>query len=346
MSNTFYNLTPDRVIEAVEKSGFSVTGHYMVLNSYENRVYDLKLENESHIIVKFYRPGRWSFGQIQEEHQFLFDLAEDEISVCAPLTFSDGNTIHEAENIFFSIWPRTGGRIPEELSDTDIKNIGRLLGRIHNNGSSKESMYRLKLTGEAYGINSLKYLTENNFLPSNCINKYSEAVNEIVKVYNSLIINVPFHRIHGDCHLGNLLKRDDSFFFLDFDDFLVGPAVQDIWMLISSRDNNLQRELSLFLQGYREFRDFENSWLKLIEPLRGLRYINYAAWIARRWDDPAFPQIFPHFGTEEYWIKETSDLQDQVKIIYSDESLKNEFHTEIPEKEKELTNKDFFWDME
>jgi len=346
MSNTFYNLTPDIVIDAVEKSGFSVTGHYMVLNSYENRVYDLKLEEDSHIIVKFYRPGRWSLEQIMEEHQFLFDLADDEIPVCAPLKFSDDKTVHSAEGIYFAIWPRTGGRIPEELTDSDMISIGRLLGRIHNNGASKEIKYRLKLTGEAYGLNSLNYLTENNFLPSNCIKKYSDAVNEIVTVYNSLITDVPFHRIHGDCHLGNLLKRDEAFYFLDFDDFLVGPAVQDIWMLVSSRDSNSQRELNMFLQGYREFRHFENSWLKLIEPLRGLRYINYAAWIARRWKDPAFPQIFPHFGTEEYWQKETSDLQDQVKIIYSNESIKNEFQTESPEMEKELTNKDFFWDME
>jgi Ser/Thr protein kinase RdoA (MazF antagonist) len=346
MSNSFYNLTPDRVIEAVEKSGFSITGHYMVLNSYENRVYDLKLEDDTHIIVKFYRPGRWTLEQIREEHQFLFDLSDDEIPVCTPLTFSDGKTIHEAEGVFFAIWPRTGGRIPEELTDSDMISIGRLLGRIHNNGASKEIEHRLKLTGEAYGFNSLKYLTENSFLPAQCIKRYSEAVNEIVTIYNSLIPDVPFHRIHGDCHLGNLLKRDEAFFFLDFDDFLVGPAVQDIWMLLSSRDNNSQRELNLFLQGYREFRDFENSWLKLIEPLRGLRYINYAAWIARRWNDPAFPQIFPHFGTEEYWEKETSDLQDQVKIIYSNELIKNELKIEEPGKEKELTNKDFFWDME
>jgi len=348
MSNSFYTLTPDRVIEAVENSGFSVTGHYMVLNSYENRVYDLKLEDDTHIIVKFYRPGRWSLEQIQEEHQFLFDLEADEVTVCAPLRFSDGNTIHNADGIFFAIWPRTGGRIPEELTDDDMMNIGRLLGRIHNNGSAKKSDYRLRLTGETYGINSLKYLTENNFLPSNCVKKYSDAVNEIVKVYDSLSLEVPFHRIHGDCHLGNLLKRDNVFFFLDFDDFLTGPAVQDIWMLISSRDKDSQRELNLFVEGYREFRNFETSWLKLIEPLRGLRYINYAAWIARRWDDPAFPQIFPHFGTEEYWANETSDLVDQVELIHSINSISNksEIETVNKEKKEELTNKDFFWDME
>jgi len=348
MSNSFYNLTPDRVIEAVEKSGFTLTGHYMVLNSYENRVYDLKLEDDTHIIVKFYRPGRWSLEQIQEEHQFLFDLEADELTVCAPLKFSDGKTIHDADGIFFAIWPRTGGRIPEELSDIDMMNIGRLLARIHNNGSAKDCKHRLRLTGETYGINSLKYLIDNSFLPSNCIKRYSDAVNEIVKIYDSLTPGIPFHRIHGDCHLGNLLHRDGSFFFLDFDDFLMGPAVQDIWMLISSRDKDSQRELNLFVEGYREFRNFETSWLKLIEPLRGLRYINYAAWIARRWDDPAFPHIFPHFGTEEYWIKETSDLAEQVDIIYSSDKEISELRPETDkiEKDKELTNKDFFWDME
>ncbi len=346
MSNSFYNLTPDRVIAAVEKSGFSLTGHYMVLNSYENRVYDLKLEDDSHVIAKFYRPGRWTIDQIREEHRFLLDLAEDEIPVCAPIKFSDGTTVHEAEGIFFAVWPRTGGRIPEELSDNDMMNIGRLIARIHNNGAAGKSDHRLRLTGETYGLNSLKFLIDNNFLPDNCIKRYSDAVNEIVNVYNTLSADIPFHRIHGDCHLGNLLKRDGSFFFLDFDDFLTGPAVQDIWMLVSTRDENSERELNLFLEGYREFREFENSWLKLIEPLRGLRYINYAAWIARRWNDPAFPHIFPHFGTDEYWMKETADLVDQAGIVLSGQSVKNESQTGTSEKEKELTNRDFFWDME
>lgn len=346
MTKSFYDLTPDRVIQTVEKSGFNLTGHYVVLNSYENRVFDLRLDDNSHIIAKFYRPGRWSLDQILEEHQFLSDLSEDEIPVCAPLKFSDGRTVHETEGIFFSVWPRTGGRIPEELTDSDMISIGRLLGRIHNNGSSREVKQRLKLTGETYGIQSLKFLTENSFLPANCIKRYTEAVHEIVDAYNSLLPGVPFHRIHGDCHLGNLLKRDEAFFFLDFDDFLSGPAVQDIWMLISSRDSNSKRELDLFLQGYREFRDFDNSWLNLIEPLRGLRYINYAAWIARRWQDPAFPHIFPHFGTEEYWEQETSDLQDQVKIINSGDINPDKQKQSAQESERELTNKDFFWDME
>jgi Ser/Thr protein kinase RdoA (MazF antagonist) len=348
MNYPFYNLTPDKVIDAVELNGFSVTGHYMVLNSYENRVYDLKLEDDSHIIVKFYRPNRWSLEQIKEEHEFLFDLDNDEITVCIPLKFPDGESVHSYDGIFFTVWSRTGGRIPEELSDYDMINIGRLIARIHNNGAARMFKHRLRLSGESYGIKSLQFLLDNNFLPTHCITRYSDAVNEIVKIYDSLIKDVPFHRIHGDCHLGNLLKREETFFFLDFDDSLIGPAVQDIWMLTSSRTDDINRELNLFLEGYREFRHFENSWLKLIEPLRGLRYINYAAWIAKRWDDPAFIQIFPHFGTEEYWESETADLEDQLEIINTELSEGNKIDSDkkSKSKEKELTNKDFFWDME
>lgn len=348
MNHSFYSLTPDRVIDAVEKSGFSLTGHYMVLNSYENRVYDLMQENGSGLIAKFYRPGRWTSEQLLEEHQFLADLEKDEIPVCAPLIFSDGTTLHEADGIFFSVWPKTGGRIPEELSDDEMVSIGRLIARIHNNGFSKQAEYRSRLTGEAYGLESLKFLTENNFLQGSCSARYSAAAREIVSAYDRMSAEVPFHRIHGDCHLGNLLNRSGYFFFLDFDDFVTGPAVQDIWMLLSTRDPDYSREVRLFLSGYREFRNFESSWLKLIEPLRGLRYIYYAAWIARRWDDPAFPAIFPHFGTPDYWEKETADLEDQVEIVYSKFSGNGNVlsSTEKEKEEKVLTNKDFFWDME
>ncbi len=347
MSSSFYTLTPDRVIAAVEKCGFSPTGHYMVLNSYENRVYDLMLEDESHVIVKFYRPGRWNREQIAEEHKFLHELAADEITVCAPLAISGEETVMDSDGIFFAVWPRTGGRIPEELTNHDRRNIGRLVARIHNNGAASDSPRRLRLTGEVYGTKPLRYLAENNFLPAHCVKRYTDAVKEVVNIYSKLSADVPVHRIHGDCHMGNLLQRDGIFFFLDFDDFLTGPAVQDIWMLASSRGEDSIPELEVFLEGYREFRYFDSSWLKLIEPLRALRYINYAAWIARRWDDPAFPQIFPHFGTVDYWERETSDLEDQVDIIYSgDASMSGHKHEKHKPEEKELTNKDFFWDMD
>ncbi len=347
MSSLFYTLTPDIVIKAVEDNGFITSGHYMALNSYENRVYDLRLEDGDHIIVKFYRPGRWTKEQILEEHSFLDDLNKSEIPVCSPLPFPDGGTLRETEGIYFAIWQRTGGRIPEELSDDELLNLGRLIGRIHNSGSAKQAEHRIRLCSETYALKPLEFLLENDFLPQHIRGRYSNAVREIADIYNSLSINVPVHRIHGDCHPGNLLKGVNGFFFLDFDDFLTGPAVQDIWMLIQSRDEEGLRQRDLLISGYREFRDFEHSWLQLIEPLRALRYIHYATWIAKRWVDPAFPQIFPQFGTDRYWEEETIDLEDQINFIYSGgDNLPERLGKSEATEEKELTNKDFFWDLE
>jgi Ser/Thr protein kinase RdoA (MazF antagonist) len=349
MNNFFYHLTPDVVIRAIEQSGFEPTGHCLALNSYENRVYDLMLEDGSHVVSKFYRPGRWSPEQILEEHDFLLELKEDEVPVCAPMRLSDGKTLHQTEGIYYAIWPRTGGRVPDELNDQELQIVGRLCARIHNNGAAKKPVHRIELTGETYGLKPLAFLEERNFLPPHCKARYAGAVKEIVEIYETLRADVPFHRIHGDCHLGNLLHGSEGLFFLDFDDFLSGPAVQDVWMLVPARDSEGLRQRAVFLEAYRQFREFDASWLRLIEPLRSLRYIRYAAWIAQRWDDPAFPAAFPHFGTVQYWENETADLEDQLEFFHA--------HTDdIPdavrrpdqkeEEQKELTNKDFFWDWE
>lgn len=348
-SDFFFHLTPDIIIKAIEVSGLEPTGHCMALNSYENRVYDLRLEDGTHVVSKFYRPGRWTREQILEEHEFLRELKEDEIPVCAPLPFPDGITLHEIEGILYAIWPRTGGRVPDELSDEVLGMLGRLLARIHNMGAVKKAPHRISLTGGTYGLEPLAFLEENNFLPSHCRERYAGAVKKIVEIYESLRADVPFQRIHGDCHLGNLLHGSEGWFFLDFDDFLTGPAVQDVWMLVPARDREGLRQREIFLEAYRQFRDFETSWLRLIEPLRALRYIRYAAWIARRWDDPAFPAAFPHFGTVSYWEEETADLEDQLDYIYSNsQDLPGGVpKPEGPAEEKpELTNKDFFWDWE
>ncbi len=348
-SNFFFHLTPDVVIKAVEASGFEPTGHCMALNSYENRVYDLKLDDGSHVVSKFYRPGRWSREQIAEEHNFLLELRDDEIPVCAPLHFSNGETIHEIEGIYYAVWPRTGGRAADEFSDGQLQTLGRLLARIHNMGSVKDAPYRIELSGEKYGLQPLSFLEENNFLPAHCKDRYANAVKEIVEIYETLRQDVPFHRIHGDCHLGNLLYGNEGWFFLDFDDFLTGPAVQDVWMLVPARDEEGLRQRDVFLEAYRLFRGFDSSWLRLIEPLRALRFIRYAAWIAKRWDDPAFPAAFPHFGTVSYWEDETADLEDQLEYFYSSNNDLPENimrPEENNEEEKELTNKDLFWDWE
>ncbi len=342
----FYRLTPELVLAAAEQAGYSTTGHCLALNSLENRVYDIRLESGEHVVVKFYRPGRWSQEQIQEEHDFLFDLQAQEIPVCAPLRFPDGSTLHKADGIFFAVWPRTGGRAPDELSDEQLEILGRLLGRIHNAGGGRQTRFRLELNESTYGENDLAHLLEGDFITPVCRARYEAAARKTIDAYRTLAVGVPLHRIHGDCHLGNLLHGDAGWFFLDFDDFVIGPAVQDIWLLVPARDQEGLRQRSIFIQAYRQFREFDESWLRLIEPLRSMRYIHYAAWVARRFEDPAFPAAFGHFGTEEYWAGETADLEDQVALFDRANPGLFAAHASVEAPAEEMTNADFFWDWE
>ncbi|MBU1219352.1 serine/threonine protein kinase [Myxococcota bacterium] len=342
-SDLFYSITPDIVITSAERAGFKPTGHCMTLNSYENRVYDLKMENGQHFVLKFYRPNRWSKEQILEEHEFLYELQDNEIPVCAPIKFQDNTSIKEIEGIFYAIWPRTGGRSSAEFSDTDLEILGRYVARIHNTGASKKSSARIQLNESTYGSNPLDFIIQNNFLPIHLEKRYTTAANELMDIYKKLKEGIPVHRIHGDCHPGNLLNGTEGWFFLDFDDFLTGPAVQDCWMLFSDRDVEGIRQRRIFIDAYRQFREFDEKWFSLVEPLRALRYIHYSGWVAKRWSDPAFKTAFSWFGNDDYWERETIDLEKQLQYIYD--------NTEIlsgctKEPEKELTNKDFFWDME
>ncbi len=237
----------------------------------------------------------------------------------------------------------------DEFTDQQLLMLGRLIARIHNTAASRDAVYRRTLSGDSYGRQPLQFLLNNNFLPEQCRERYTAVVHAIANIYDSLSRNVPYHRIHGDCHQSNLLSGDAGFFFLDFDDFLTGPAVQDLWMLVPVTDREGLRQRQVLLEGYRQFRDFDTSWLRLVEPLRALRYIHYSAWIARRWEDPSFPKIFPHFGTDSYWEDETADLERQLELIHTFEETSAHLYThdsvEIEEND-ELTNKDFFWDWE
>lgn len=347
MSEFFFRLTPDWVLRAVEAGGFLPTGHCSALNSLENRVYDIRLEDESHVVAKFYRPGRWSKGAISDEHDLLFALREAEISVCVPLRFPDGETLHSVEGIWYAVWPRTGGRAPDELSDAQIAILGRLLARIHNVGAVRSAEHRRTLGADVLVREPLKILAEGDFVPPSYGARYRSAAERIADIYEERSRDVPLHRIHGDCHLGNLLYGREGYFFLDFDDFMMGPAVQDVWMLIPGRDREGERQRELLIDAYRQFRDFDSGWLALVEPLRAMRFIHYAAWIARRWEDPAFPPTFPHFGTEEYWERETRDLEDQLaRVEGGAASSSTGKRGEDPSAEPaELTNEDFFWDL-
>lgn len=332
INESFFHLDLDQILNCIEATGLNPTGHCLALNSLENRVYRIGIEqpeddeignvklstgNLSSVVVKFYRPGRWTKEQIQEEHDFLFELEEAEIPVLTPIVAQNGETIHSGfinpedrtHPIYYTIWPTLRGRIVEEFSEEDLPSIGRLLARIHNIGSSEKAKHRISLDIENYGRPALKYILENDFLTSHSMKRYESITEKIFQAYQEHSVGIPKIRIHGDCHKGNLLRNGDEFTFLDFDDFMTGIPVQDLWMLLPFGEPETEYQIQLFMEGYREFRDFDEHWFQAIEPLRGIRYIYYSAWIARRWEDPAFKNAFPHFGTESYWEKEIRDLE-------------------------------------
>ena len=345
MSDFFFELTPDRVLAAIEAGGFAPTGNCSPLTCLENRVYDVRLEDGSHVVVKFYRPGRWSREAILDEHRFLSELRGVEIPVCAPLAFPDGDTLHDVEGIHYAVWPRTGGRSPDEFSDEQVAIVGRLIARIHNLGAAGGAEHRRQLDSANSALEPLALLEDRGFLPPECQRRYRQAVEEVAALYDAWSEGVPLHRIHGDCHAGNLLNGAEGWFFLDFDDFVIGPAVHDVWMLLPGRDSEGARQRSLFIDAYRQFRDFDTTWLRLVEPLRAFRFVWYAGWIARRWEDPAFPATFPHFGSLEYWERETRDLEEQVeRLLREGEDVPPGLRRE-GEPEPELSNEDIFWDL-
>lgn len=323
----FYEITPERILEAVESAGVRCSGRVMALNSMENRVYEVEIvlpqgykpksPSERFRVVKFYRPARWTKEQILEEHQFLFDLVEYEIPVVAPLLFEDGTSLKETAGIFFTIFPKIGGRSPDELNDDALQRVGRLLARMHGAGRAKTAKNRVTLSTDTYGLNNLAYLIDQKILPDNVADSYKKTVEEICKISSPWFKEAKFHRIHGDCHLGNLLWNDAGPFWVDFDDMVTGPAVQDLWLLVPGRDELAKEKLDLLLQGYEQMNQFDRKSLRLIEPLRALRFVHFSAWISKRWSDPAFPRSFPNFGTAKYWQDQLIDLREQLSLINS-----------------------------
>lgn len=325
----FYQLTPERILDAVESStGLRCTGRAMALNSMENRVYELEIEldeapvnpSERFLIAKFYRPGRWSEAQIRDEHNFLHDLAELEIPVVAPKRFVDGDTLHKLKDaeIHYAVFAKVGGRSPDELSDDQLAQVGRLLARIHNVGAAKAAPHRIVLSPESYGLGNLRQLLEAKIIPPEITAVYKQTVESICNISAPWFAETANIRIHGDCHLGNLLQGRERLFFVDFDDMVMGPAVQDVWLLIPGRDQYAKRQLSVLLDGYTSMRDFDFQSLRLIEALRALRFVHFSAWIGRRWQDPAFPKAFPQFGTQSYWQDQLRDLREQQSILLTD----------------------------
>jgi Ser/Thr protein kinase RdoA (MazF antagonist) len=321
----FQALGPEAALEAAEAAGLRPSGHCAMLRCLENRVYDVRLEDGAHVIVKFYRPGRWSRAAIEDEHRFLFDLRAAEIPACTPLPLASEATgdaarrsVSAREGIYFAVWPRTGGREPEELDDAQLAILGRLLARIHNVGAARVPADRPTLDAATALLDPLDELCERGLLPPHCEERYASAVESVADVYAERLAGVPLLRIHGDCHLGNLLHGREGTFFLDFDDFVVGPAVQDVWVLVPGRDAEGARQRERLLEAYRQFRDFAPRWLGMVEPLRAARFLKISSWIARRWEEAAFRSTFPHFGTPLYWERETRDLEELVERVGGD----------------------------
>lgn len=315
----FFGLEPELILEAAELAGFRPTGRLTQLNSYENRVFEIELEQEpdqkfQKIIAKFYRPGRWSLPCILEEHQFLDDLSAEGMPAVKPISFADQQTILDFQGLMASFFPKQMGKMPDELLEDHFIQIGRRLALLHNVGSQNDFMERPILGEEPQDLYETLDLLKNWVGPE-LQKRYFDAAEQIVQSWYDISQGIPYFRIHGDCHRGNLLlSPGQEFFFVDFDDCQMGPEIQDFWMLISDDDG---QQMQLLEKGYSELRRFPKEQVELIPYLRVIRIINYAAWIAKRWKDPSFPRIFPDFGSYNYWAEETEALERIQGLIHS-----------------------------
>ena len=327
--HAYESLTPDVVLDALEHVGLRGDGRLIALSSYENRVYQVQLEDGSAVVAKFYRPLRWSDAQILEEHDFAHDLMAAEVPVVGPLRLND-KTLHHFGGFSFSVSPRRGGR-PPELDDAEVLEwIGRFLARIHSVGATKAFATRPTLNLDTFALEPKAWLLDNDMVPLDVQSTWTKACQEAI----DLIANFPaltgsqtsetrLIRLHGDCHPGNILWTPTDAaasvgpgpHFVDLDDARMGPAVQDFWMLLSGDRSQRTRQLGALVDGYEQFREFDREELALIEPLRTLRLIHYSAWLARRWSDPTFPVNFPWFGSSDYWQGQVQMLQEQCEAM-------------------------------
>ncbi len=311
-------LTPDKVLTAVESLGMHPDARILALNSYENRVYQVGLEDAAPIIIKFYRPGRWSSDQIMEEHDFAWELADLEIPVVPPLRLDGKNTLYEFEGFSLAAFARCPGRAPELDNMDSLLVIGRFLGRVHLVGAQGKFKHRGEISVQRFAIDSREFLLAYDFLPPSLVSAYESLSRDLINKVSGIFkqaTGVATLRIHGDCHMGNILWHNDAPNFVDFDDTLTGPAIQDLWMMLSGERDQQQGQLLELIEGYNEFHDFHPRELNLIESLRTLRIMHYSAWLARRWQDPAFPHSFPWFNTERYWASHILELREQMALL-------------------------------
>jgi Ser/Thr protein kinase RdoA (MazF antagonist) len=313
----YHDLSPEVVLDAVESTGQRCNGSILALNSYENRVYQVGLEEAAPLVVKFYRPGRWSREAILEEHAFAEELADREIPVVAPERIG-GETLHGHAGFSFAVYPSRGGRWPELDSRDDRRLMGRFIGRLHAVGAVRAFRHRPTLDPHSFGTASRDWLLEREIVPSDLEPAYATLTAELLERIEAAFAALPglrLIRLHGDCHPGNILWTETGAHIVDLDDCRMGPAIQDLWMLVSGDEQALARGLADLIEGYNDFHALDLRELALIEPLRTLRMMHYAAWLARRWSDPAFPRAFPWFAEPRYWERHILELKEQAALL-------------------------------
>ena len=313
----YLQLRPEDIIDAVQSVGHHCDGRLLALNSYENRVYQIGLEDDGFIVAKFYRPGRWSDAAILEEHAFCMELANDEIPVVPPLQ-AGGETLHRRKGFRFALFECRGGRAPELDNMNLLAQVGRLIARIHLRGETADFNHRPTLDIQSFGIDSINYLLDNDFIPADIEAAYTSTCEDLLAAVTNCFEaagSTRRLRIHGDFHPGNVLVAGEQLHIVDLDDTRMGPAVQDLWMFLSGDRAEQTPQLQELLEGYTQFRRFDPWELNLVEALRSLRIIHYAAWIARRWKDPAFEMAFPWFNTRRYWDDHVLSLREQVALM-------------------------------
>lgn len=320
-AHPFSSLSPDLVLDALASVGLHGDGRLLALNSYENRVYQVGMEEGPPVVTKFYRPERWSDAAILEEHAFVEELAAREIPVVPAMALGAGNgsaTLHQFDGFRFAVFPRHGGRAPELDDRTTLEWMGRFIGRIHAVGAVQPYQARPALDAATFGDEPRDWLLAHDFIPADLVDAWRsvvvQALEGVRRCYDRAG-DVRLLRLHGDCHVGNVLWTDAGPHFVDFDDSRMGPAIQDLWMLLSGERADMVRQLSDLLAGYEDFFSFDERELHLIEALRTLRLIHYSAWLARRWDDPAFPAAFPWFNTQRYWQDRILELREQIALM-------------------------------
>jgi Ser/Thr protein kinase RdoA (MazF antagonist) len=324
MNASFDDLTPDRILDAVEEGmECQLTGLTSPLPSYINRVYELQSVAGERLIAKFYRPGRWDRAALQDEHDFVLDCAAEEIPVVAPLALASGETIGEYDGILYSVFPKRSGREMSLHDNEGWLRLGRLVGRIHLAGAGRDAENRLHMHPETTTIPEIKRLLGGGFMSRHQADRFKDVTGRIVDIALREFEGVELQRIHGDCHRANILERPgEGLMVIDFDDMVMGPAVQDIWLLLPGHANQSRREINLILEGYEQFMDFDDRQLRLVEILRAMRIIYFLSWCSTQIDDFKFQSNFPDWGSDGFWQREVADLEHQYHAILNDERLK------------------------